>query len=238
MRFEIVSYLIFFVSSLIYRNLMPTDTVPMSTNSKKEMVMETFLEPIGSAKLKWTIKDFKTLLRIGGKTIKSPSFTIETTSGNPATNSGNPVTSSGNPATNSGNPIASSGYPATNSGNPATTSGNPVTSSGNPATAARSFHLEMELPKIQVEELKCPIFLVDETGGDVLAVLEDSSIVGDNVNMTKEEEAGVPTWIGRTTGPENVRKKVSTVYVYPPHPDSVTIMIDVTLSRVAGKVIA
>ncbi len=165
--------------------------------------METLVEPIGSAKLKWTIKDFKTLLRIGGKTIRSPSFTIETTAGDPAT-----------------------------------TSGNPVTSSGNPATAARSFHLEMELPKIQVEELKCPIFLVDETGGEVLAVLEHSSIVCDNVNMTKEEEAGVPTWIGRTPGPESGRKKVSTVYAYTPHPDSVTIMIDVTLSRVAGKVVA
>ena len=210
---------------MIFRKLIPTAIVPTSTNSKKEMVMETFLEPIGSAKLKWTIKDFETLLRIGGKTIKSPSFAIETASGDPA------ATTSGNPATNSGNPVTSSGNPATNSGDPAT-------NSGNPATAARSFHLEMELPKIQDEELRCPIFIVNETGGEVLAVLEHSSIVGDNVNMTKEEEAGVPTWIGRTPGPESGRKKVSTVYAYTPHPDSVTIMIDVTLSRVAGKVVA
>ncbi len=189
---------------MFYRNLIPADIVPMAINSKKEIIMESFLEPIGSAKLKWTVKDFKTLLRIGGKTIKSPSFTIETTSGDPAT-----------------------------------TSGNPVTSSGNPATTSRSFYLEMELPKIQEEELKCLVYLVNEAGGDVLAVLEDCSIVGDNVNMIKEEdEAGVPTWIGRAPGPENGRKKVSTVYAYPPHPDSVTMMIDVTLSRVAGKVVA
>jgi hypothetical protein len=96
----------------------------------------------------------------------------------------------------------------------------------------------MELPKIQVEEMKCLVFLVNETGAEVLAVLEHCSIVGDNVNMTQEEEAGVPTWIGRTSGPENGREKVSTVYAYPPHPDSVTIMIEVTLSRVAGKVVA
>jgi len=147
---------------------------------------ETYFAELGVAKFEWTIKDFNGFVDLG-KTIRSPSFNMDTT---------------------------------------------------DPQTKVRSFHLEMEIPNKKPGS-HCPVFLVNETGGEILMKIYLESFSPEIAAYSPYVVVSLNATIVVQTSSED-KANVMTVTLPDPIylPKEVTIKIRVALSQPAEKIVS
>jgi hypothetical protein len=148
---------------------------------------ETYFAELGVAKFEWTIKDFNGFVDLG-KTIRSPSFNMDTT---------------------------------------------------DPQTKVRSFHLEMEIPNKKPGS-HCPVFLVNETGGEILIKISLESFSPKYSAYSPYVDLKLDATVVVQTSEEDKKKVMTATLPSNPIylPKEVTIKVQVALSQPAEKIVS